>query len=82
MAAYQEYHTAGDEYPASSCDALADLRVRCSAVTSCVIDIHAFWHSWGLYICVLQLLVTLEIRHTITATAQSKRPPSADAMHL
>lgn len=73
--------TAGHEYPASSCDGLADL--PCAALPSltqpCLASF-TYVHSGipgALYICALQLLATLEIKHTITAATQTKKPSSA-----
>ncbi len=58
MAAYQGYHTAGHEYPASSCDGLADLRMRCSAIIDTT---HVLCHS---HTCILAFLGPLHLRIT------------------
>ena len=91
MAACQGYQTAGREYSASSCDGLCNLHMQCLLTSDMI---HILWHSHAcmlaflgpLYICASKLLVTLKIKHTITAATQTKKNgyclPSTHAMQL
>ena len=90
MAAYQGYQTAGHEYPASSCDGLANLRMRCSVIIdtmrcSVIIDTtQIVCHS---HVCILAFLgpftsVHLNCLSHLTSGTPSQLQHKAKGCHL